>query len=104
MDAAEEAAKAGGRQPDALLPCNPAGGEQACARSSSQASASAPSAARSTATRSTALTKVYAVGAQGGGFAHGIELVIRAILQSPSFLYRVELGQKRRLERAARSA
>src|SRR5207247_4828864 len=40
------------------------------------------------------LMKVYAVGAQGGGFSHGIELLVRAILQSPAFLYRVELGQR----------
>jgi hypothetical protein len=39
----------------------------------------------------TRLMGVYAVGAEEG-FASGIELVIQAMLQSPYFLYRVELG------------
>jgi hypothetical protein len=34
---------------------------------------------------------LYDAGA-GGGYAHGIEMMVRAMLQSPRFLYRVELG------------
>jgi hypothetical protein len=39
--------------------------------------------------------KIFAVGEQlyGAGFANGAALVIRAMLQSPKFLYRSELGQ-----------
>jgi hypothetical protein len=39
------------------------------------------------------LMKVYAVGAQSGGFTHGVEVAIRTMLQAPSFLYILELGQ-----------
>jgi hypothetical protein len=38
------------------------------------------------------LRKVYADGVALGGFEHGLELVVRAALQSPYFLYRVEIG------------
>ena len=62
--------------------------------SSSRRSARAPFAARSTADDVAGLTAVYKAGAAEGGFASGIELVISTILQSPSFVYRVELGQK----------
>ncbi len=42
----------------------------------------------------TRFTKIFARGEElyGAGFAHGAALVIRAMLQSPSFLYRTELG------------
>lgn len=39
-----------------------------------------------------ALLKVYRAGAEGATYADGIELVVRAILQSPGFLYHTELG------------
>jgi hypothetical protein len=35
---------------------------------------------------------LYDMGAASGGFAHGMELLLRGMLQSPKFLYRVELG------------
>jgi hypothetical protein len=38
------------------------------------------------------LRAVYDQGNAIGGFSHGIELVVRAALQSPYFLYRVEIG------------
>ncbi|HEY4184670.1 MAG TPA: DUF1592 domain-containing protein [Polyangia bacterium] len=38
------------------------------------------------------LRAVYTVGAQAGGLAGGVELVLETILQSPEFLYREELG------------
>jgi hypothetical protein len=37
---------------------------------------------------------LYDAGAPNGGYAHGIELLLRGMLQSPRFLYRVELGTK----------
>jgi hypothetical protein len=38
------------------------------------------------------LRAVYTAGAAAGGFPGGIQLVLEAILQSPAFLYREELG------------
>ena len=35
---------------------------------------------------------MYAAGAATGGFQGGIQLMLEAVLQSPSFLYREELG------------
>jgi hypothetical protein len=35
---------------------------------------------------------LYDAGAANGGYAHGMELLVRGMLQSPKFLYRVELG------------
>ena len=46
----------------------------------------------------------YAAGRTGGSYAEGIEVMIRAALQSPHFLYRLETNGARRSERAAGSA
>ncbi|MDB4982181.1 MAG: hypothetical protein JWM82_2933 [Myxococcales bacterium] len=35
---------------------------------------------------------LYDAGAANGGYAHGLELLLRGMLQAPRFLYRVELG------------
>jgi hypothetical protein len=35
---------------------------------------------------------LYDAGAANGGYVHGMELLLRGMLQSPRFLYRVELG------------
>jgi hypothetical protein len=43
-------------------------------------------------TETDALLVVYGVGAKGAGYADGIELVVRAVLQSAGFLYLTELG------------
>jgi hypothetical protein len=40
------------------------------------------------------LRGLFATGRDGFDFATGIELVLRAVLQSPQFLYRVELGRE----------
>ena len=42
----------------------------------------------------TDLLMVFDVGYRGGGYAHGIELLVRTMLQSPRFLYRPELGRQ----------
>jgi hypothetical protein len=39
-----------------------------------------------------ALGELFRIGSQGAGFANGAALVVEAILQSPHFLYRSELG------------
>ncbi len=46
-----------------------------------------------TATESQRLQTVYAAGAANGGFQAGLQLMLEAVLQSPAFLYREELGQ-----------
>jgi hypothetical protein len=45
-----------------------------------------------TASDETALLAAYAAGRTGGSYAEGIEVMIRAALQSPDFLYRLELA------------
>ncbi len=39
------------------------------------------------------LLSVFDVGLKGGGYAHGIGLMVKAMLRAPRFLYRFELGQ-----------
>jgi hypothetical protein len=41
----------------------------------------------------TRLRGVFQLGSSNGGFEHGIELLLRAMLVSPSFLFRVEVGE-----------
>jgi hypothetical protein len=48
---------------------------------------------------SDALFSVYQVGAQATGYSSGISLVIRAVLQAPSFWYLTELGDDPRATR-----
>jgi Protein of unknown function (DUF1592)/Protein of unknown function (DUF1588)/Protein of unknown function (DUF1595)/Protein of unknown function (DUF1587) len=45
-----------------------------------------------TTTEQQRLQTVYAAGAATGGFQGGVQLMLEAVLQSPSFLYREELG------------
>jgi len=93
MEAAEAAAKLAVANLPALLPCAPTGGE-ACARQFASTLGKRAFRRPLAPAEVDALMKVYAVGAEGGGFPHGIEVMLRALLQSPSFLYRVELGQR----------
>jgi hypothetical protein len=92
MDAAEAAAKMAVANLGALLPCSSAGNE-ACARQFAQSLGKRAYRRPLAPAEVDGLMKLYAVGAQGGGFPHGIEVMVRGILQSPSFLYRIELGQ-----------
>jgi hypothetical protein len=48
------------------------------------------------------LVKVYAAARVGASFARGIEVTLRAMLQSPSFLYRLEISPARPGEKIAR--
>jgi hypothetical protein len=92
MSAAEAAARAVATSP--LVPCDRATGDETCARQFITAFGGRayrrPLAAREV----DGLMKVYRVGAGAGGFAHGVEVAARAMLQSPWFLYQIELGQK----------
>jgi hypothetical protein len=94
MEAAESVAKIAMTNLTTLLPCNPGGGEQSCARQFATTFGKRAFRRPLAPTEVDALMKVYAVGAQAGGFPHGVEVMLRAILQSPSFLYRIELGQR----------
>ena len=78
----------------ALLPCNPAGNEEACAGQFIKTFGKRAFRRPLTGDEVTGLTAMYRMGAADGGFNGGIELVISTLLQSPSFVYRVELGQK----------
>jgi hypothetical protein len=94
LSSAEDLAKTAMANPSGLLPCNPAGAEDACAdqfiKTFGKRAFRRPLGPDDVA----GLTAVYKLGAAQGGFASGIELVISTVLQSPSFVYRVELGEK----------
>jgi hypothetical protein len=93
LEAAEKLAAEAVKNLTALLPCDPAAmGEEPCARQFVQRFGrralrrplEAPDVER--------LMRAFAAGRADGSFAEGIEVVIRAALQSPSFLYRFEIG------------
>jgi len=77
-----------------LLPCNPAGNEEACAVQFIKAFGKNAFRRPLDDTEVAGLTAVYRAGTADGGFNAGVELVLSTLLQSPSFVYRVELGQK----------
>jgi hypothetical protein len=93
MSAAEMAAKTAVANLSTLSPCSPASDESACARQFMAAFGRRAYRRPLETAEVDGLMKVYAIGAQSGGFAHGIEVAIRTMLQAPSFLYILELGQ-----------
>jgi hypothetical protein len=93
MNAAEAAAKIAVAKLATLLPCDPAGGD-ACAQQFIASFGKRAFRRPLLPAEADGLMKVFALGAGQGGFPHGIELVVRTMLQTPSFLYRLELGQK----------
>jgi hypothetical protein len=95
MSAAEVAAKAAVANLQTLVPCTPAAGaESACATKFILTFGKRAYRRPLDATEVAGLIKLYDSGARNGGYQHGIEVVVRGMLQSPSFLYRVELGQR----------
>ena len=94
--AAEEAAALAVADIDTLAPCSaPADditGEEACALAFAQSFGRRAFRRDLNATDEQALMSAYAVGRDGGSYAEGIEVMIRAALQSPHFLYRLELS------------
>jgi hypothetical protein len=77
-----------------LLPC-PASEGETCARSFIDSFGKRAFRRPVAPAEADGLLEVWKAGANAaGGFNHGIELVLQAILQSPSFLYRLELGQQ----------
>jgi hypothetical protein len=95
MNAAEAAAKAAVTNLQALVPCSPTpGAEGACATKFILTFGKRAFRRPLDQVEVAGLTKLYDSGARNGGYQHGIEMVVRGMLQSPSFLYRVELGQR----------
>jgi hypothetical protein len=77
---------------DSILPCTPAAiGEDACAEKFIQDFATRAFRRPVTAEESGRLSTLYASAKDSWGFSAGIGLVIRAVLQSPHFLYVLEL-------------
>lgn len=93
MEASEGIAARAAKDWTKILPCDPAKvGEDACATqliaSFGQRAFRRPVAVA----EATRLQQLYAWGKQKYDFSTGLQLVIQAALQSPRFLYRVEMG------------
>lgn len=94
MRAAEDvAARAVRERLDALVPCDPrASGEEECARAFLARFGRRAYRRPLEAAQLERLMEVYRAGAAEGAFEDGVRLVLTAMLQSPHFLYRVELA------------
>ena len=94
MNAAEDLAATAAGKLDTLLPCDPGAlGEDACAREFVKPFGQRAFRRPLSATEVDELYALYDGEKQAGEpFAPSLELVITAVLQSPRFLYRVELG------------
>jgi uncharacterized protein DUF1592/uncharacterized protein DUF1588/uncharacterized protein DUF1595/uncharacterized protein DUF1585/uncharacterized protein DUF1587 len=76
-----------------LSPCDPTStGEDECARQLIAGLGKRAYRRPLTTEQSDRLFAVFSAGRDGWGYDKGVELVVQALLQSPSFLYRVELG------------
>jgi hypothetical protein len=91
--AAEQLAAEAVQEIDALVPCEPDKGDEACARAFAAAFGQRALRRPLDPAQVDALMVAFDHGAAEGGFVAGIELVIQAMLQSPSFLYRIERGE-----------
>jgi len=73
--------------------CNPASGEMPCVDAFLGGFVKRAYRRPPTATEAARLRTVFTAGAaDGAGFTGGIQLMVEAVLQSPAFLYRAELG------------
>lgn len=90
--ASEEVAKAAVANITTLAPCaaTDEAGELECARTFAKTFGRQAFRRDITAADETALLQAYGFGRDGGSYAEGIEVMLRAMLQSPFFLYRVE--------------
>jgi hypothetical protein len=87
----EALAKAAVQNLSALTTCDTAAqGEEACARAFAQSFGRKAFRRPITANDEQALMTAYAAGRTGGSYAEGIEVMIRAMLQSANFLFRLE--------------
>jgi hypothetical protein len=97
QEAAEALAARAVQDLGVLVACDPARtGEEACARQFVERFGARAYRRPLSAAERDRLLAVYAAGRTGGSFAEGIEVVLRAILQSPSFIYRPEHGRAAR--------
>ena len=92
MRASEGIAASAVADMNSLLPCDPAGGEDACAREFIDAFVMRAFRRPLTPDESQRFEDLYVAGRTAYGFDKAIELVVQATLQSPSFLYRVEFS------------
>ena len=91
MDAAEAIAAEAVDDLDALVPCAPANGDSACAEDMIRELL--PRAFRRPVTEAE-VDSIVQVFEAGQDFEAGIRIALQAVLQSPHFLYRVELGDE----------
>ncbi|HET6284179.1 MAG TPA: DUF1592 domain-containing protein [Polyangia bacterium] len=77
---------------DRIAPCAAGGDQRACAKTFLMTFGSRTYRAPFAAEDLDRHLAMYDAGVSNGGYAHGIELMLRGMLQSPRFLYRVELG------------
>jgi len=78
-----------------LVPCDPAAGDAQCAQTFVRDFGLRVFRRPLLDAEIARYTELYTLGsAEAGGFAGGIELVLTALLQSPNFLYRTELGMQ----------
>lgn len=93
MSAAETLAHRALSRLPALLPCDPAVvGERECAVAFIDTFGLKAWRRPVTADELARLSAVYDAGAEADGFSGGLSLVVEALLQSPNFLYRIEVG------------
>jgi len=91
MQASADLAHAAVQNLATLLPC-PASAGDACAQQFIETFGKRAFRRPLLPTETTRLMAIYAMGQTNANFAHGIELVIQAMLLSPNFLYKIELG------------
>ena len=91
MQASADLAHAAVQNLATLLPC-PASAGDACAQQFIETFGKRAFRRPLLPTETTRLMAIYAMGQANANFAHGIELVIQAMLLSPNFLYKIELG------------
>jgi len=92
MQAAEDLASTAIKSVTTLAPCAAGSADDACARSFITSFGKRAYRRPVTPDEITGLMGIYAMGKANADYSHGIELVIRAVLLSPAFLYKVELG------------
>lgn len=90
--AAEEIAEAAFQSPAKLLPCDPATGDAACAAAFVNAFGKRAFRRPLDAADSARYMALYTTVAAEDGFLEGTKTVLTAMLQSPYFLYRTEIG------------
>jgi len=88
----EALAKSAAADAQRLTACDATQDEEKCAHSFAKSFGRRAFRRAVTAADEELLMAAYAAGRNGGSYAEGIEVMVRAALQSPSFLYRLELS------------